>query len=74
MLFVVHNKISLVVSMKRLMPQLKCLFKNAITPDCKELRGKTMKFISLFGLIVGKEKVCICFMVTCIKSYLAFSL
>ncbi len=41
------------------MPQLKYLFKNAITPDYRMLRGKTMECISLIGLAVGKEKVCI---------------
>lgn len=39
------------------MPQLKYLFKNAITPDYRMLRGKTMECISLIGLAVGKEKV-----------------
>jgi hypothetical protein len=43
----------------RFMPQLKYLFKNAITPDYRMLRGKTMECISLIGLAVGKEKVCI---------------
>ena len=41
------------------MPQLKYLFKNAITPDYRMLRGKTMECISLIGLAVGKEKVCV---------------
>ncbi len=40
----------------RFMPQLKYLFKNAITPDYRMLRGKTMECISLIGLAVGKEK------------------
>ena len=40
------------------MPQLKYLFKNAISADCRMLRGKTMECISLIGLAVGKEKVC----------------
>jgi hypothetical protein len=40
------------------MPQLKYLFKNAISPDYRMLRGKTMECISLIGLAVGKEKVC----------------
>lgn len=40
------------------MPQLKYLFKNAITADYRMLRGKTMECISLIGLAVGKEKVC----------------
>ncbi len=43
------------------MPQLKYLFKNAITPDYRMLRGKTMECISLIGLAVGKEKVCLDF-------------
>ena len=42
------------------MPQLKYLFKNAITPDYRMLRGKTMECISLIGLAVGKEKVRLC--------------
>lgn len=42
---------------KRFMPQLKYLFKNAVTPDYRMLRGKTMECISLIGLAVGKEKV-----------------
>ena len=41
----------------RFMPQLKYLFKNAVTPDYRMLRGKTMECISLIGLAVGKEKV-----------------
>jgi hypothetical protein len=49
------------------MPQLKYLFKNAITPDYRMLRGKTMECISLIGLAVGKEKVCICFLFVSIK-------
>lgn len=40
------------------MPQLKYLFKNAITPEYRMLRGKTMECISLIGLAVGKDKVC----------------
>ncbi|CAF4560716.1 unnamed protein product [Rotaria sp. Silwood1] len=40
----------------RFMPQLKYLFKNAVTPDYRMLRGKTMECISLIGLAVGKEK------------------
>ncbi len=40
------------------MPQLKYLFKNAVSPDYRMLRGKTMECISLIGLAVGKEKVC----------------
>ena len=39
------------------MPQLKYLFKNAVSPDYRMLRGKTMECISLIGLAVGKEKV-----------------
>jgi hypothetical protein len=46
---------------ERFMPQLKYLFKNAITPDYRMLRGKTMECISLIGLAVGKEKVCLDF-------------
>jgi hypothetical protein len=49
------------------MPQLKYLFKNAITPDYRMLRGKTMECISLIGLAVGKEKVCICYLLVAIK-------
>lgn len=41
----------------RFMPQLKYLFQNAVTPDYRMLRGKTMECISLIGLAVGKEKV-----------------
>lgn len=41
------------------MPQLKYLFKNAVSPDYRMLRGKTMECISLIGLAVGKEKVCL---------------
>ena len=40
------------------MPQLKYLFKNAVSSDYRMLRGKTMECISLIGLAVGKEKVC----------------
>ena len=40
----------------RFMPQLKYLFKNAVSPDYRMLRGKTMECISLIGLAVGKEK------------------
>ncbi len=43
------------------MPQLKYLFKNAVSPDYRMLRGKTMECISLIGLAVGKEKVCLNF-------------
>jgi hypothetical protein len=43
------------------MPQLKYLFKNAVSPDYRMLRGKTMECISLIGLAVGKEKVCLIF-------------
>lgn len=39
------------------MPQLKYLFKNAVSTDYRMLRGKTMECISLIGLAVGKEKV-----------------
>jgi hypothetical protein len=49
------------------MPQLKYLFKNAVSPDYRMLRGKTMECISLIGLAVGKEKVCICFLFVSIK-------
>ena len=42
----------------RFMPHLKYLFKNAVSPDYRMLRGKTMECISLIGLAVGKEKVC----------------
>ena len=48
----------IIISRLRFMPQLKYLFKNAITPDYRMLRGKTMECISLIGLAVGKEKVC----------------
>jgi len=41
------------------MPRLKYLFENVITPDYRILRGKTIECISLIGLAVGKEKVCI---------------
>ncbi|CAF1188329.1 unnamed protein product [Rotaria sp. Silwood1] len=41
---------------ERFMPQLKYLFKNAVSPDYRMLRGKTMECISLIGLAVGKEK------------------
>ena len=41
------------------MPQLKYLFKNAVSADYRMLRGKTMECISLIGLAVGKEKVCL---------------
>ena len=44
------------------MPQLKYLFKNAISPDYRMLRGKTMECISLIGLAVGKEKVRLLFL------------
>ncbi|CAF1129300.1 unnamed protein product [Rotaria sordida] len=40
----------------RFMPQLKYLFKNAVSADYRMLRGKTMECISLIGLAVGKEK------------------
>ncbi|CAF1396582.1 unnamed protein product [Didymodactylos carnosus] len=40
----------------RFMPQLKYLFRNAVAPDYRMLRGKTMECISLIGLAVGKEK------------------
>ncbi|CAF3712378.1 unnamed protein product [Adineta steineri] len=40
----------------RFMPQLKYLFKNAVSVDYRMLRGKTMECISLIGLAVGKEK------------------
>jgi len=56
------------------MPQLKYLFKNAITPDYRMLRGKTMECISLIGLAVGKEKVCICFFIPLNKTFRCFSL
>jgi hypothetical protein len=56
------------------MPQLKYLFKNAITPDYRMLRGKTMECISLIGLAVGKEKVCICFFIRLNKTFSCFSL
>jgi hypothetical protein len=56
------------------MPQLKYLFKNVITSDYRILRGKIMECISLIGLAVSKEKVCICFLFASIKLCFVFSL
>ncbi|XP_035214122.1 importin-5-like [Stegodyphus dumicola] len=41
---------------ERFMPYLKFIIQNAIQPDFRVLRGKTIECVSLIGLAVGKEK------------------
>ena len=52
----------------RFMPRLKYIMANAITKDYRLLRGKTIECISLIGLAVGQEKVCVCCHVGCIDA------
>ncbi|XP_048745456.2 importin-5-like [Ostrea edulis] len=40
----------------RFMPSLKYIVQNAVQPELRLLRGKTIECISLIGLAVGKEK------------------
>lgn len=40
-----------------LMPCLKEIIRNAVAPELKLLRGKTIECVSLIGLAVGQEKV-----------------
>ena len=42
------------------MPNLKVIMKNATNKEFRLLRGKTIECISLMGLAVGQEKVCVC--------------
>ena len=39
------------------MPSLKIIIQNAVQPELKLLRGKTIECVSLIGLAVGKVKV-----------------
>lgn len=39
------------------MPKLKYIIDNAITPELRQLRGKTLECVSLIGLAVGHDKV-----------------
>lgn len=41
------------------MPSLKHIVENAVQKELRLLRGKTIECISLIGLAVGKEKVCL---------------
>ena len=43
----------------RFMPSLKYIVANATAKDYRNLRGKTIECISLIGLAVGAEKVCV---------------
>ena len=45
----------------RFMPMLKYIIKNAVQPELRLLRGKTIECISLMGLAVGRDK----FLVDC---------
>ena len=40
----------------RFMPCLKYMIANAVTPELRLLRGKTIECVSLIGLAVGTEK------------------
>ncbi len=51
------------------MPRLKYLFENVTTLDYRMLRGKTIECISLIGLAVGKEKVCVYILFISIKYF-----
>ena len=41
----------------RLIPKLKYIIDNAVTPELRQLRGKTLECVSLIGLAVGHDKV-----------------
>ena len=41
------------------MPSLKYIMVNATAKEFRLLRGKTIECISLMGLAVGQEKVCV---------------
>jgi len=38
------------------MPSLKVIIENAVQPELKMLRGKTIECVSLIGLAVGRER------------------
>lgn len=44
---------------ERFMPSLKYIFQNANGKDYRLLHGKSIECISLIGLAVGAEKVCV---------------
>lgn len=43
----------------RFMPSLKYIMQNATAKELRVLRGKTIECISLIGLAVGTQKVCV---------------
>lgn len=47
------------------MPSLKHIVENAVQKELRLLRGKTIECISLIGLAVGKDKVCLNLRLTC---------
>lgn len=55
----------------RFMPVLKYIVENAVRPEHRLLRGKTIECISLVGLAVGAQKVRMQFTILCITVYKA---